>query len=920
MQVKKIRLVGFKSFADETIITLDKGITAIVGPNGCGKSNIVDAVRWALGEKSGKALRGKSMEDVIFLGSETRKPAGMAEVEIFFDNTDRTLPIDMDEVVVARRIYINSSSEYFLNGKKTTRKEIDTLLMDTGIGKTAYSIMEQGKMAEILKASPEERRYIFDEAAGISRFKTEKQETLKQLEDTKQNLLRLNDILKEKEKELNQLEKQARKTKQYLKLKEYLDKHDLNLRYLKYISLKEKEEQVSNKLKELLNLKNQIFQNITSAEIEIEELEQKNQTDLESMQNLEIEYHQFVNLLDSKKEEIKRILEEEKNVKIKLEQLHKRIKSETKYLKSIEKKYQESLQIELDLGLEIESIKKNIVSAEEKIKEFQEKIQQTFQKEEEELKKIENIEKDYSLELEKLKQLTEELIHKLQARQKELKYGEEKRRILENNIESYYEILINTIQEIKQLLLDGSMNTTHLLSLIDSLPTEKAKQDFLQYKSIQQELREIFFGETGILSKKEEIDQRMNFLQQQKQDIQQNIKELYKIRSDLQKDIEKLNQQKVQMEILLRDYEVRKTTSIEARDSIKVQIEESKERLEFLHSEEKSYLHQLDFFKENQTQKEKEINELKEKIEQSNEHLKNLKKHTKDLKEKIQNLRKNAQKEREKIEKILPEISTYERQEENLKVALMNLEEELYNDFQMSPTELIQKCKDQQLNYEKEQREYDRLKTEIQALGQFNALAIEQYEYSKKSYEELLKQKEDIENSEKNIKEIIEKIDEESKKLFIDTFQRIQTNFENVFKTLFGGGNAHISLTDPQNPLDSGIQIMVQPPGKKNITLSLLSGGEQNLTAIALMFAIYLVKPSPFCLLDEIDAPLDDNNVKGFLRMLNGFAQRSQFLVITHNKLTMAEANAIFGVTQEEPGVSKIVSVKLKNLKQKNVV
>jgi len=227
------------------------------------------------------------------------------------------------------------------------------------------------------------------------------------------------------------------------------------------------------------------------------------------------------------------------------------------------------------------------------------------------------------------------------------------------------------------------------------------------------------------------------------------------------------------MEILLRDYEVRKTTSIEARDSIKVQIEESKERLEFLHSEEKSYLHQLDFFKENQTQKEKEINELKEKIEQSNEHLKNLKKHTKDLKEKIQNLRKNAQKEREKIEKILPEISTYERQEENLKVALMNLEEELYNDFQMSPTELIQKCKDQQLNYEKEQREYDRLKTEIQALGQFNALAIEQYEYSQKSYEELLKQKEDIENSEKNIKEIIEKIDEESKKLFIDTFERI---------------------------------------------------------------------------------------------------------------------------------------------------
>ncbi|GIX40359.1 MAG: chromosome partition protein Smc [Leptospiraceae bacterium] len=920
MQVKKIRLVGFKSFADETNIILEKGITAIVGPNGCGKSNIVDAVRWALGEKSSKALRGKSMEDVIFLGSETRKPAGMAEVEIYFDNTDRTLPVDLDEVIVSRRIYVNSSSEYLLNGKKTTRKEIDRILMDTGIGKTAYSIMEQGKMAEILKASPEERRFIFDEAAGISRFKSEKQETLKRLEDTKQNLLRLNDILKEKEKELNQLEKQARKTKQYLKLKEYLDKHDLNLRYLKYTSLKEKEEQVSNKLKELLNLKNQIFQNITKSELEIDELEQKNQKDLESMQNIEIEYHQFINQLESKKEEIKRMQEEEKNIKIKLEQLHKRLKSEAKYLKSIEKKYQESLQIELDLGQEIENIKQNIQIAENRIKEFQEKIQQTFFEEEQELKKIEQIENEYNQELEKLKQLTEELINNLQTRQKELKQGEEKRRILENNIESYYEIIINKILELKQLLLDGSINPSQMLNIIDSIPVEKAKQDFIQYKTIEQEFREIFFGETGVFSKKEEIDYKMNYLQQQKSNIQKHIKELYKIRSNLEKDIEKLKQQKVQMEILLRDYEVRKTTSIEARDSIKVQIDESKERLEFLQSEEKSYLHQLEYFNENKKKIEEEINQLKQKIDKSNEQLKNLKKHTKDLKEKIQALRKSAQKEREKIEKLLPEITTYERQEENLRVAIMNLEEELYNDFQMSPSELINICKDQNLNYEKEQKEYQRIKNEIQALGQFNALAIEQYEFSKKSFEELLKQKEDIENSEKNIKEIINKIDEKSKKLFLDTFERIQTNFESVFKTLFGGGNAQLSLTDPNNPLESGVQIMVQPPGKKNTSLSLLSGGEQNLTAIALMFAIYLVKPSPFCLLDEIDAPLDDNNVKRFLKMLNGFSNRSQFLVITHNKLTMAEANALFGVTQEEPGVSKIVSVKLDNLKEKHAI
>lgn len=920
MQVKKIRLVGFKSFADETNIIIGNGITSIVGPNGCGKSNIVDAVRWALGEKSSKALRGKNMEDVIFLGSETRKPAGMAEVEIFFDNQDRTLPIDLDEVIISRRIYLNSGSEYLLNGKKTTRREIDKILMDTGIGKTAYSIMEQGKMAEILKASPEERRYIFDEAAGISKFKSEKQETLKKLEDTKQNILRLNDILKEKEKELNQLEKQARKTKQYLTLKEHLEKHDLNLRYLKYISLNEKKEHVSNTLKDLLNKKNQIFQNITSLEIEIEQLEQKNQTELEDIQNLEIEYHQYTTQIESKKVEIKKIVEEEKNIKLKLEQLYKRIKSENKYLKAIENKYSESLQIELDLGNEIENIKENIKNLEQQILMFQNQMKETFAKEEDELKKIDEIEEGYNQELEKLRNLTEELIIDLETKQKELKQGEEKRRILEKNIESHYDKIILKISELKQLLIDGSTNTKQFLEILDSLPIELAKKDFINYKNIEQEFREIFFGETGVFSRKEEIYQKMNLLKQEKQNIQKQIKDIHNHRNNLEKEIEKLKKQTVQFEILLRDYEVRKSTSLETRDSIKTQIDDSKERINFLKSEEENYLHQLKYFTDHKQILDNEIKELKHKIEKSHEELKELKKNIKDLKENILTLKKNAQQEREKIEKLLPEISVYERQEENLKVAIMNLEEELYNEYQLSPSQLIHKCENQNLNYEKEEREYQRFKNEIQGLGQFNALAIEQFEFSKKSYEELLKQKEDIENSEKNIKEIINKIDEESKKLFLDTFEKIKINFENIFKTLFGGGNAELSLNDPQNPLECGVQIMVQPPGKKITSISLLSGGEQNLTAIALMFAIYLVKPSPFCLLDEIDAPLDDNNIKRFLKMLIGFANRSQFLVITHNKLTMAESNAIFGVTQEEAGVSKIVSVKLENIKQVNAI
>ncbi|MCS7205899.1 MAG: AAA family ATPase [Leptospiraceae bacterium] len=917
MHVKKLRLVGFKSFADETTILLDKGITAIVGPNGCGKSNIVDAVRWALGEKSSRALRGKNMEDVIFLGSERRKPAGMAEVEIHFDNTDRTLPLEVDEVIIGRRIYLNTNSEYYINGKKATRKEIENIFLDTGIGKTAYSIMEQGKMDEILKASPEERRFLFDEAAGISRFKSEKQETLKRLEDTKQNLLRLQDILKEKEKELSQLEKQARKTKQYLTLKERLDKHDLNLRYLKYVSLKEKEQIIGEKLKQLLSEKNQIFHRINAIEMEIEELEKKNQEELELLQKMEIEFHQQQNLIEQKKQEIERITNEEKFIKQKIEQIENRIKNEMKYQKNIESKYQESLQIELDLGNEIESIKNQISQAENQIKELNHKLESITQTEESNQKELDEIEEKLANEFETLKKLIEDFIQELQNRQEELKKVENQQKEWEAQIYAFFDELEKDLAEIKELIQKKEFTSTP--KILDKISVSLAKKHFEQYKKINQEFRNFLFGEKGILSQKEEIDIRMRHLNTRKTQLQKENKENQKIKQQTIRELEKIKNQKQEWELSLKDFEIRRFTSVETRDSIKTQLQEIKERLNFLNDEKASYEHQMAFFKEQREKHHHEISKLKHQMEEINTKIKQLKKQTKEWKEKIHFLKKETQKEREKIEKILPEITSYERQEENLRVALNTLEEELYHDFQMSPTELIHKCEHQKLDYEKEHSEYQRLKAEIQALGQFNALAIEQYEASKKAYEELMKQKNDIENSEKNIREILERIDQESKKLFLETFEKIQKNFEEVFKTLFGGGSAQITLSDPNNPLESGIQIFAQPPGKKNTYISLLSGGEQSLTAIALMFAIYLVKPSPFCLLDEIDAPLDDNNIRRFLSMLKQFTKSSQFVVITHNKLTMAEANVIFGVTQEEPGVSKVISVKLDNLKHQHV-
>lgn len=878
-------MVGFKSFADETVVQPEDGITAIVGPNGCGKSNIVDAVRWVLGEKSGRALRGKSMEDVIFLGAETRKAAGLAEVEIIFDNADRSLPMDLNEVSIGRRIYPGSPSEYILNGRRVTRKEVDSLLMDTGIGKTAYSIMEQGRMSEILKASPEERRALFDEAAGISRFKAEKAETEKKLEDTRQNMLRLHDILREKEKELSHLDKQARKTREYLKLKEYLDERDLNLRYLKHVDLKEKEQKAAEKLRELLEKKNQIFEQITAREQEAEELEKRNQADLESMQGLDREYHQSLGQIESL---VQRLTELDAHIddrKGKLEQIRERTKGERKFHTSIEKKLQESMQLVLDLGLEIESMQGAIDKVTKEIGGFEEQVRSTLVREEEIIKQIEGLDADQHTLLEELRSITADLIESIENRRKDLREGDEKRRRLG--------------ESIRKKLQSKNSVASEILA------------DFDEYQRIEGEFRDLFFGETGLLSRKDAIDRRMNELAGKREGLQGEIRGLNEKRRELMTLIDREKQRRMEMELSLREFRARKNSSAEARDSIRSQIDSSLERLKYLGEEEADAIRQIQSLEEQKAKLREDAKNLKKQSAELNKNLLGMQKSVTKLRDQILELRRLAGRERESIEKLLPEISSRERAEENIRVALMSLEEELYNDYQMSPGDLAARCEKKRLRFEDEDGEYRRIKAEIQALGQFNALAIEEFERSKVAMEELLKQKKDIEDSERNIREIIGKIDDKSKAIFLDVFDRIQNNFVGVFQSLFGGGKATLTLAEPENPLSCGIQIMVQPPGKKNSSLSLLSGGEQNMTAIALMFATYLVRPSPFCLLDEIDAPLDDQNVQRFLKMLSGFASRSQFLVITHNKLTMSRSNAIFGVTQEEAGVSRLVSVRM---------
>ena len=915
-------MVGFKSFADETVIEPGTGITAVVGPNGCGKSNIVDAVRWVLGEKSGRALRGKNMEDVIFLGSEKRKQAGMAEVEIAFDNLDRSLSVDQDEVSIGRRLYLNSASEYILNGKRTTRKEIERVLMDTGIGKTAYSIMEQGRMSEILRASPEDRRLLFDEAAGISRFKAERQETLKRLDDTEQNLLRLGDILKEKERELENLERQARKTRQYLKLKEHLDKHDKNIRYIKISDNQNRQKSIEEKLQKLAEKKQSILDRIEKSESEAQELEVQNQDDLEKRHALDRQYHQTLSIIESLEKNQDRVAQEILERNRQKDQIQERLNAEDKFLKASRKKLEQSMQLELDLSSEIENLTRKSAELQKTVEDLEVQIQESQKKEEANVSESEQIEKDQKAVMDQLRALTEQLINDLEARKKDIEAAEKSRKALSDE-------MLSRIQEgkatVDELIVDLKatdapdelqQKKAGWLKQIQSLSFSVLLKDFDQYQKLDAEFRSLFFGESGLISRKEELDQKMNTFNQRKVEIHQENQKLQQQRKQNLVRIEKEKNRRVELELQIRDYQARKDSSQEARDQLENQIEQSSARLNYLSDEIKSVDGLISKLSEEQKQQKEELERNNKETREKASMLESMQKNIEKVRNRIAELREKTRKDRDAIERLLPEMSREERAQENINVALQTLEEELYNDFQMSPGELEEECGNRRLNKDNEQSEYRRIKGEIQGLGQFNALAIDEYARCEEGLNELLKQKQDIEDARKNILSILQEIDENSRALFRDTFERIQNNFTEVFQTLFGGGHASLTLTDENDPMNSGVSIMVQPPGKKNSSITLLSGGEQNMTAIALMFATYLVRPSPFCLLDEIDAPLDDNNVHRFLKMLASFAPRSQFLVITHNKLTMEKASAIFGVTQEEPGVTRIVSVRFQEKKQ----
>ncbi len=910
MKLKSIRLVGFKSFADETIIDLQDGFTCIVGPNGCGKSNILDALRWVLGEKSARGLRGQQMEDLIFLGSTTRKPAGMTEVEICFDNKDRTLELDYDELLIARRLYISSASEYYINGKRTTRRDLESIFLDTGIGKSTYSILEQGKISEILRSSPEDRRRLLDEAAGIARFKMERQDTLVRLKETEQNLMRLQDIQRTKNKEVESLQGQAAHTREYLHLKEELDKQDRWQRYFEIKKLYVKLEKGEEELNSLFEKRKINISKIEELEKQKILVDKKNKIYLEEIYSLDRNHHRDISSLSALDKRQLRIKKEREERILRIQNIEVRFKEEVKKHEGMEKKLEDVAQLELNIQNDLQETKKQSQAFKNELQNLQNDIKETFHKEENNIILIRKNEKANLLLLEELKGVAHDLLIELEEKRKSLQKHENIRKELKLIIQKTLSLHKDKIQNTLLFLEKNDLKQA-IFSLKD-IHEEELLKDFERYDSLEEEFRSFFFDPVGLLSRKDILDGKMFILSKENEKCKSEIADFQEKRKKLDSFLEKKKTKKQDLDLLIRDYEVRQENHAESKKNIKSLLSESLERISYFKKERYA---QEEYFKGIQLEEKEIIKEyaaLEKRTEKQKIQLEELHSKVKDEKKDIESFTEKIRYSRDTSESILPQISKQERLTEQIRVQLKQYEQNLYLDYQIEIKQLEKECFSLSSEEQKEiGKNYRRLQKKIQAIGTFNALAIEELEKSEKELNIIREQKDDIHEARKNILYALKEVDQKSLLIFQESFLVVQEKFQQVYTKLFGGGTAQLMLSDMDNILNSGIDIIVQPPGKKNSNIALLSGGEQTLTAIALIFALYLVKPSPFCFLDEIDAPLDDTNVRRFLEMLTEYTPNTQFLIITHNKITMAYSEAIFGVTQEEVGVSKLISIRL---------
>ncbi len=977
MYLKSIEISGFKSFADKIELDLDNNISCVVGPNGSGKSNIVDAVRWVLGEQSIKSLRGDSqMIDVIFAGSKTRKPLNVAYVTLTFDNSDHYIPIDYDVVSIKRRLYRTGENEYFLNGTKCRLKDITELFMDTGVGKSSFNIISQGEISRILSNSPMERRAIIEEAAGIIKYKTRREEALRKLDRTLSNIDRVNDIINEIEGRVEPLREQSEQATKYLEIKKNLSEVEISLLVYEITNINNTYQQTK---KEIDDLNKKILELNTKI----------NSTEIEELKVKSLDYEKKINELN---DNLLKLTREEEELNSQRQMLKERSKYDSDDIK-VHDNINLLKEKELSINTDINLLNKDLELKENEFNNSKNKLQDLVNKLHDVKVNKDNNQREFNIKNKEYLENKNKISVIKDNLQNNGTLNNNVKRVLNNprltgildtfgNILSidtkYHRALeVNIINSKNFIITDDEESAKEAINFLKNNSLGRATffpLSVIKPKGVDYEILDLIEDDKdylGILSDFVIYDEKyrnivLNLLGNilvvtdldagnklskminnryrivtldgdivnvggsitggstrdsispisLKNDLadlvsKDNILEV--VINDITSNITKLEKDIITIEEDIYKERINNVSLEENVNNIKASIERKKERLKEILDE----LSNLDSLRANNISSEQDkLNNLyyqkHEEKELLNKELDNYKDLDEKLKQRILSLEADYKLQNSELRELEKELKNKE-----LDVSKMDFK--LDNDLNVLSTEY-------EITYEKANEEYsldmepkeartlvNKYKNELKALGMVNLLSIDEYKEVNTRYEFLTNQRNDLLNAKETLYSIIEEMDNVMQEEFKKTFSELQVEFQKVFRELFKGGDASLKLTNPDNILETGVDIYASPPGKSLKTITLLSGGEKTLTAISLLFAILNIRTVPFCIFDEVEAALDEANVDIFGHYLNNYRDVTQFLLITHKKRTMEYAKTLHGITMQESGVSKLVSVKLEN-------
>lgn len=924
MFLKSLELYGFKSFADKTRLEFADGTTSLLGPNGCGKSNIVDAIKWVLGEQSTKTLRAGKMEDVIFNGTEERKPLNVAEVTLVVNNEEGVLPIEHAEVEIKRRLFRSGESEFYINRNPVRLKDIRELFFDTGVGKSAYSILEQGKIDQILSHKPEDRRYIFEEAAGITRYKLRSIEAARKLERTAENIEQVETLLGEIKRQYDSRKSQAAKVQRYRELE-------------KEQSTIEVDVQLST-VQSLLLLADSRRGQLSEAKDAYERL--KDDIALQSEQ------------LEQEQGELRRHAEQRVAVQSRINRLEEQLNGKDDQIELLQQRYRDFLRSKDEADTRADQIIDRMERNREELENQRDTAQVIAESLAELLGKITDHEKhmqstqlqiaaheqgisDHEEQLlaeegnqgklaARLQELTDRMVEELELRLRKSGYSSSVKHHAEQAFLTRMERLRSMIAgqrsfsgELRSMVQRRTSNPLDALAqwdrFIDELEkgVESLGHLFTDYGKTLPSFIDDLLAPEGIITKKHEIDRELQESLSRTASHRTMIQTLREENRGLGVLLDQYRDRLTQLKVSLGEFTARQVST----KSIIENLERQETEQQYLHGDA---LRDAQVAQERVDEAVVQMAAVRDEQQRIAEEKESLEGQLIEIVQLIETENERLGGERHKINERYEDLSEIRTSIDKYTFHIESITEQVQGVYRTYFDTYGKSLKEHDSRLGAELGDTGALrerlaliKKQIQGMGYINHMAEEEFAEIKERFDFLNQQMNDLVKAKEDLTTVIEEIKKRSEELFMDSYHKIRVNFQQMFHRMFGGGRAELRLLDSENVLECGIDILAQPPGKKLDRLAPLSGGEKSLTAVALLFATYKVKPSPFCILDEIDAALDDRNIGYFLNVLEDFSASSQFIIITHNKHTVMGSQTLLGVTMQERGVSKAISYRM---------